>query len=142
MAYKTKVILAGAFILLYAFPLPIIMAAEIIPDKELANLYGGCWFDNPRCIVGGSSCPAHTSCDQLNKCRFCTSTIPQQCQDHKSYWPDLDGCDSGLDPCGNAGGVPGQTPCGFCVYVECEEDYCTDPPYPDCDSDWYNWCDD
>jgi len=122
------------------------IASEPIPDRELAVLYGGCWFYNPYCIVTPNDCPEHTECTGFEKCRFCVPKLGQLCKDARSYWPDFDGCDDGNTPCENAPWAP--VPGIPLMYGECLVGFCVeelwDPTqfYPDCSDFIRNWCDD
>jgi len=135
-----------ALILALSLPSRVVIASESISDLELASLYGGCWFDNPYCVVTLNGCDEHTECNGWEKCRFCVPEIGEKCKDASSWWPDFDGCDDGTKPCENAPWVP--TPgipqiYGFCSMAMCIEEY-REPGhfYPDCDEDNYDWCDD
>jgi len=138
----------GVIIFAIILPSTGAIAAESIPDWELANLYGGCgWFYNPYCVVSSPHCPDYVGCIHPNpdKCHFCVTEIGEKCKDAYSYWPDLDGCDDGLRPCANNLYSPtpeGPHTKGYCVEGECVDDNWPQGEYPNCNSMQYGWCDD
>jgi hypothetical protein len=109
------------------------VAAELIPDSELATLYGG-WFPNPECVEG-DSCPNQIGCeesgDPADNCCICIPVPGYRCQDSWSWYPDW-WCDDGNRDCPNANLWP-QPSTGFCgPEGTCNPDWGGWGPYPDC----------
>jgi len=121
---KNKKVICVLIIVFPAISATALIAAEIMSDWELANLYGGCLgFYNPYCTSSQArDCPGQTECkDELQGCRFCIPLTGLRCKDDWTEVPDEDGCQTTNTPCVNANLWPDPSK-GFCSENKCVPD--------------------
>lgn len=142
MAIRVVTIAMFVLILMLSTTLTDVIAAERIPDSELAALYGGTLYYNPYCGVG-RSCPSHVpAClteEIMDNCRFCHPLEGEVCVDYWGAQPDPDGCTDDTEDCINANKWPNPST-GYCGAAGCIGAQWPDPPFPECNEESRDTC--